>query len=264
MWNSGNSLRYPSIIKAILLAAFFIICQLIAAYLVGMLAGITGTVISSIALGIVNSLALLAVMRWVSSKTGITLVDAIGGRRVSLWVTVSVLLVSLGAVVLLNELQMVLQKYIPMPESFKLSRLQFLNAKDWFGAMLTLSIVAPITEEILFRGVILSGFLRNYRKTEALMLSAWLFAFIHLNPWQYVTAFLIGLFLGFAYMRTNSVIAPILCHAAFNGCSFIWGSRFSDLDFIGAYFRLIPLNVGAFAVVIVGVMLLIRSTRRRY
>ena len=50
-------------------------------------------------------------------------------------------------------------------------------------------IAAPVLEEMLFRGVILRGFLRQYSRTFAILWSAALFGIAHLNLYQFVTAF---------------------------------------------------------------------------
>ncbi len=46
-------------------------------------------------------------------------------------------------------------------------------------AVLVLALMPAITEEIAFRGYILSGLERSYRPGTAIILSAFLFAFLH-------------------------------------------------------------------------------------
>jgi membrane protease YdiL (CAAX protease family) len=51
-----------------------------------------------------------------------------------------------------------------------------------FDAVFILVIMAPLTEETLCRGLILNGFLKNYSRRKAMIVSALLFALLHLNP----------------------------------------------------------------------------------
>lgn len=71
---------------------------------------------------------------------------------------------------------------------------------------------APLSEEPLFRGLILGGFLLRYGPRKAILYSALLFALIHMNPWQFPIGFLSGLFLGWLTMRTGSLWPAIFAH----------------------------------------------------
>ena len=82
--------------------------------------------------------------------------------------------------------------------------------------MIAILAVAPLAEELLFRGVILTGFLRRYGMVRAVVFSAILFAVIHLNPCQIGAAFFGGLFLGWLYLRTGSLWPCIAMHAIYN------------------------------------------------
>jgi uncharacterized protein len=82
-------------------------------------------------------------------------------------------------------------------------------------------LVAPVLEEMLFRGVILRGFLRRYPRTFAILWSAALFGIAHLNLYQFMTAFTIGVVGGWLYERCRSLWPCILLHATYN--SFVTG-----------------------------------------
>lgn len=82
-------------------------------------------------------------------------------------------------------------------------------------------IVAPIIEEVIFRGIILRGFLSNYSGRKAIFLSALIFAIIHFNIWQFPTAFCVGTFAGWIFSKTRSISTCILIHSLYNGSSFL-------------------------------------------
>lgn len=82
----------------------------------------------------------------------------------------------------------------------------------WFMlSVLLLCIIPAICEELLFRGIILTSF-RNKSEKFALFMSALCFCLIHASPQQTILQFVMGLILGYTYIKSNSLIAPILIH----------------------------------------------------
>jgi membrane protease YdiL (CAAX protease family) len=83
-------------------------------------------------------------------------------------------------------------------------------------AILTVDIVPAIAEETLFRGVFLNNLTRHYGVLKALIVISVLFAFIHVNPSVIVSIFLLGLILGYVYLKTENLIYPIMLHFFYN------------------------------------------------
>ncbi|MBA7591923.1 hypothetical protein ES708_34094 [subsurface metagenome] len=98
--------------------------------------------------------------------------------------------------------------------------LAMLATKDVWTFMM-IGITGPILEEALFRGIILDGFLTRYKPGKAIFWSALLFGLFHLNPWQFIPGFLIGLLLGYIYLKTRSIIPVILVHIVNNSFSYL-------------------------------------------
>ncbi|VTQ89162.1 CPBP family glutamic-type intramembrane protease [Hathewaya histolytica] len=73
-------------------------------------------------------------------------------------------------------------------------------------------IVAPICEEILFRGIILEMFLKKYSTLKSILVSALMFGIIHGNFIQGVETFFIAIILGYIYYKTNSLLPCIFLH----------------------------------------------------
>ncbi len=84
------------------------------------------------------------------------------------------------------------------------------------AAVLLVCILAPVLEEMLFRGIVLRSFLQQYPKWTAIVGSATLFGFAHLNLYQFVCALMLGIFLGWLYERTQSLLPCIWLHGLFN------------------------------------------------
>ena len=78
--------------------------------------------------------------------------------------------------------------------------------------IISVAIVAPIYEEIIFRGIFLKGMAKKMNPTVALVISALFFALVHLNIPQGINAFLLGLVIGAIYLKTESIYLSIFAH----------------------------------------------------
>lgn len=122
-----------------------------------------------------------------------------------------------GAHQLLDEVNYAIEKIIPAPPWFwELFTNIFESDFGWWGAFMKVAIVAPVVEELIFRGLIFQGFRRNYNDITAVIISAILFSLFHLNPWQMPATFALGLLLGWLMIRTNSLILAIFGHSINN------------------------------------------------
>ncbi|MFW6271076.1 MAG: CPBP family intramembrane glutamic endopeptidase [Bacillota bacterium] len=75
-----------------------------------------------------------------------------------------------------------------------------------------LLIVAPIAEEILFRGLFLEGIASQHSQKVAILVSAFMFSLYHMNLLQTLHTFILGLFLAYVYLKTRSLILCIYIH----------------------------------------------------
>jgi len=112
-------------------------------------------------------------------------------------------------------LESVLQSIVPMSgrEEQAFQRL----AEDGYAGFFTICLLAPLLEEVLYRGVILRAFLHQYGRWQAICGSALLFGFAHLNIYQMLAGFLVGTVSGWLYERTRSLWPSLLFHGAYNG-----------------------------------------------
>lgn len=77
----------------------------------------------------------------------------------------------------------------------------------------TVCLFAPLVEEMVFRGAVLRSLLDGMKsRWGAIAVSALLFALVHMNPAQMPYAFLAGLFLGWIYSRTRSIVLGVAFH----------------------------------------------------
>ncbi len=91
-------------------------------------------------------------------------------------------------------------------------------------------VIAPVLEEMLFRGVILRGFLQRYERGHAIWASAALFGLAHLNIYQFAAALLLGAASGWLYARSRSLLPSIALHAGYNTALTLLANSQSDSD----------------------------------
>ena len=102
--------------------------------------------------------------------------------------------------------------------------------KDRWG-YLVIGLLAPLAEELVFRGAILRALLQWKRNPWiGIVISALLFALIHMNPVQMPHAFLIGILLGWMYYRTDSIIPGIVYHWVNNTVAYVMYNLYPDPD----------------------------------
>ena len=102
--------------------------------------------------------------------------------------------------------------------------------KDRWG-YLTIGLLAPLAEEIVFRGAALRSLLASrLSPLAAIVISALLFAVAHLNPAQMPHAFLVGLLLGWMYWRTGSILPGMAYHWANNSAAYVLYAFYPNPD----------------------------------
>ena len=88
----------------------------------------------------------------------------------------------------------------------------FAMSRNVFG-IISITIMAPLVEEFLFRGAIQGHLLRKgMNPWAALFIASAIFGIIHMNPIQIPFAFAIGLIFGWLYYRTGSLVPGIIGH----------------------------------------------------
>ncbi|MBQ6243891.1 MAG: CPBP family intramembrane metalloprotease [Bacteroidales bacterium] len=123
--------------------------------------------------------------------------------------------------------------YMPEMPSWLEEALSSMTQGTLWVNFLCVSIFAPFFEEWLCRGMILRGLLGNKVKPVwAIVISAVFFAFIHLNPWQAIPAFLLGCLFGYVYYKTGSLKLTMLMHFANNTFSLVMSNidAFKDVE----------------------------------
>ncbi len=106
---------------------------------------------------------------------------------------------------------------------------QTLLMSNYWG-YIVLGLLAPLSEEIVFRGAILRTLLTSMKPWTAILISAFIFGLIHMNPVQIPFAFLAGILLGWMYWRTGSILPGMAYHWANNSIAYIIYRAYPDPD----------------------------------
>ena len=134
---------------------------------------------------------------------------------VLLWVA----LLGLGAILPLEWIYEQLNLTLPIEME---EVLKSMMSNRW--GYLALGILAPIAEEMVFRGAILRSLLRYFNERMPwipIVVSALLFGLVHGNVAQSSNAFLMGLLLGWFYHRTGSIVPGIVLHWINNTVAYV-------------------------------------------
>ena len=113
------------------------------------------------------------------------------------------------------------------------------NMQNLFGDMsrnvfgiISITIIAPLVEELLFRGAIQGHLLRKGMKPlNAILIASAIFGIVHMNPIQIPFAFAIGMIFGWLYYRTGSVVPGIIGHFINNSIACIQMATMTKEEF---------------------------------
>ena len=135
-----------------------------------------------------------------------SLVERFRIRSISFNTGVAIILLSVGIIVLIDELDRIVNSLLPMPEIF--ADMDALLNFDSMGfaiiSVFTIVAVAPVLEEMIFR-----GFLQKFLEekwgdpTRAIMVTSLFFTLVHMNPFWAIQIYLLGIVLGYLAWKTR-------------------------------------------------------------
>jgi membrane protease YdiL (CAAX protease family) len=77
-------------------------------------------------------------------------------------------------------------------------------------------VIAPVIEEIIFRGFIFAGLVKRYGWQKAALISAIIFALIHMQPLAFLPIVLLGLIFSYLYFKSGSIWPAVAIHMITN------------------------------------------------
>jgi len=129
--------------------------------------------------------------------------------------------------------------------------------------VLNLSLITPVFEELIFRGIVMQS-LRRFGDGFAVLISAVAFALLHRNPFSFPYAFLSGLLFGFFAIKSHSLFIPIFLHSINNGIAVMFellSVTMSDTDYT-IFFNIFLLF--SLAAAVVGCLYLLKTRQNAF
>lgn len=210
---------YPSILQAIHLLILYIFIQTIVDFPLALIDYYHGTdhLYNPVKKILLNTGSTLFILIYGFKKSKSTLSEVFPLKWFNPLIIIPLISFFWGAHNLLEPVNTSIEKVLPAPQWFwELFDKIFDNDFGFWGAFFKVAIVAPVVEELIFRGLILHGFRKNYNAVTAIFMSALLFSLFHLNPWQMPATFVLGLLLGWIIIRTRSILLAIIGHSINN------------------------------------------------
>ena len=120
---------------------------------------------------------------------------------------------------------------LPQPQLEALTWLRGMPIGAYIAVAFAGAVVAPIVEELFFRGYVFNAYLGEKSIATAYIASAIVFSVLHGLPTLLPVIFMMGIVLAYVYRRTGSIIAPIVAHMLNNSLAFV--SLFATLQTVG-------------------------------
>ena len=149
-----------------------------------------------------------------------------------------VLIAALPLLLLSGIIGQLINYIFPVSESYLEALQNLITIQDnnlWF-IIFVVGILPGICEEVMFRGFILSA-LRKKGLWYGIILSAVLFGAFHLDPFRFIPVTLLGIWLGYLAVKTNSLYVPILAHFSQNSLAILITNYAEKVSFIKLIIR---------------------------
>lgn len=171
---------------------------------------------NTLAAGIFGSVTTLVVVSIASFREpGKTYAERLSFVPVDPKLTVLAVLVGLGC----SELAALALDQAQLYEGSNLEQLVDVFHSAGFGEFLVLTAaagLAGVAEELVFRGQFQPRLRQRWGKTPAIVVTALLFGVMHMDPTHSLFAFIFGLYLGWIFEATGSLLTPIAVHVVNN------------------------------------------------
>jgi membrane protease YdiL (CAAX protease family) len=214
---------FPNTGQAVLLGIGVILAQVAGAGLLAILSEITGapagieSLFNPWSLGAINVLAIGAAIAWGLRATREAPRPFFTIRPFAPALLPAIVTTTLGLALVLSETDNIIGELLRLLPGFQ-DYSHLLKLREYpLGAFLLLVIIAPLTEEYLFRGLMLRGLLTRQSPAVAVGITALLFGLVHANLPQLFLGVVIGAVFGWWYVRTGSLGPCLIGHAVFNG-----------------------------------------------
>ncbi|MBQ7352381.1 MAG: CPBP family intramembrane metalloprotease [Clostridia bacterium] len=189
---------------------------------------------NAVALTIIANCLTIFIFIFAYKKKGISLFERTSLKRTNILTGVHSALFGMAFLLVINLLLILLAKVAP--ESWFTAHNEqnmSLTTANSTIRFLAVALIAPLTEEILFRGLIASALERSLPRWVAIILSSLIFGFVHGTIISLIYATILGIFMCWLYFKTGSLLSSILFHMGFNVVSYFLTGESISLFLVG-------------------------------
>lgn len=202
----------PPLRLVLVILALVAIFQLPTTFLTLNFSPILGIILNEVVVILIIPIAVILV-------AGYSPVPLVMMKRPSNKVMLVAVCTTLGLAILLSYMKFVSGSFVHVPRILIDRHTQIVLVHSWhdfFLKLALLGIVAPICEEIFFRGILQSSLERRIGAWPAIIITAVLFALLHSTSFYPHLLLVLGLSLSWLYHITGTIRVPIVCHAISN------------------------------------------------
>lgn len=182
---------------------------------------------------IVSIVGFTLLLSWLGRRSRLGLKSLFPTSRFRVRYLAPIFFTVLGLDIVISEIGNWMQIYLPMNRTVGDSLMGLFSVEAGLGkSFLLVVIFAPLLEEIVFRGLILRGFLHHYSVKKAVLVSSLLFGLFHMNIWQFPGGLAWGIIAAWWFVETRSLLYCTLGHAIMNGLGFFTVVLKNKYDFI--------------------------------
>jgi hypothetical protein len=204
---------YPGVLQAVWLFVLYGLVAFLLMIPVGIVAGISDMPLHKDPLfRVIVLLGALAFVLWYGiekSKTRFGKLFSFKAIRTSLLLPFIITLI--GLQIVSAEVNGIVVSVIPGAEAAAQNIMDFAQ-KETYAFIVFAIVLAPLVEELMFRGLILHGFLQRYSIKKAIIVSALFFALYHGNAFQFIPAFFAGVLFAWWFCKTRSLVPCLFGH----------------------------------------------------
>ena len=227
-----DKLLFPDIFEAV----FILLCLFgVQLFIVQILHYTIGPYNDDLFLGMIISVASYGIVfSWIMHFKNITYRDVLHSSqsppiKLLFQISAPLIFIVMGIFIFEVEINKILSSIFPIPYYFE--KIFSKQTESGFQSGIAVVLLAPFFEEILFRGIILKSFLEQYSIRKSIIASSLIFSAFHLNIYQFVIAFILGVLSGWIYSRTYSLYPCFLIHSFYNSICLIYVGLQRAFDF---------------------------------
>jgi membrane protease YdiL (CAAX protease family) len=218
-----TSQPYPGIRQAIWLLVLVTLLIVLLSILVAILGEVINVSLGEhpAVMAVIPLIAIGIILRKGLKKTKAQFKDVFPLKPIQMDLILPMVFTIIGVGILLSEVDNLFRTLLPAPK-WHVDLMNFaIGQPSLWASIVVLVVVASLTEELLFRGLILHGFLSRYTVRKAILASAILFGLFHLNPWQLLPAIILGVIFAWWFVQTGSLLPCLFGHALVNAIPLI-------------------------------------------